>query len=135
MYECLLSEAYNERVEVVYFPLAGQIKGLYCNNTIAINSNTLTTAEKTCILAEELGHYHTTVGDILDQSNLPNRKQEERARRWAYEKLVPLDELDAAIRAGIASHSELAEYMNVTEMFLSASLQYYDVKYGILLNP
>ncbi len=64
MYESLLSEAYEEQVEVVYFPLTERIKGLYYNNTIAIN-NTLTTAEKTCILAEELGHYHTSAGDIL----------------------------------------------------------------------
>lgn len=130
MYENLLVEAHGERVEVVYRPFRGKIKGLYCDNIIAINRNTLTTAERTCILAEELGHYHTSVGDILDQTKLPNRKQEQRARRWGYEKLIPLDKLIAAHKAGVYSGHELAEYLNVTEEFLAAALQYYAVKHG-----
>jgi hypothetical protein len=76
MYETLLQEAHEEEIEVVCIPLHGKLKGLYSCNVIAINSNTATEAEKACILAEELGHYHTTVGDILDQSKTQNRKQE-----------------------------------------------------------
>ena len=32
--------------------------------------------EKACVLAEELGHHYTTVGDIIDQKESENRKQE-----------------------------------------------------------
>jgi len=123
-------EAHAERVEVIYQPFRGKIKGLYCDNVIAINSNLQTTAEKACILAEELGHYYTSVGDILDQSVLQNRKQEQRARRWGYEKLVPLDRLIAAYGAGAHSSHELAECLNITEAFLCSTLQHYMVKYG-----
>jgi hypothetical protein len=130
VYECLLMEAHAERVEVVYQPFRGKIKGLYCDNVIAINSNLQTTAEKACILAEELGHYYTSVGDILDQSVLQNRKQEQRARRWGYEKLVPLDRLIAAYGAGAHSSHELAECLNITEAFLHSALQHYAAKYG-----
>lgn len=49
--------------------------GLYSDGCIWINKN-MTTTEKRCVLAEELGHHYTTVGDILDQSDIGNRKQE-----------------------------------------------------------
>ena len=60
------------------------IKGLYCNNTVAINKSISTQAEKSCVLAEELGHHYTTVGDIIDQTKASNRKQEYRARLYGY---------------------------------------------------
>lgn len=37
-------------------------------------------AEKACVLAEELGHHYTAVGDIIDQSYYSNRKQELRGK-------------------------------------------------------
>lgn len=76
MYEKLLCEAEKENIEVVYMPLKGRIKGLYCDKVIAINKNIETTAEKTCVLAEELGHYYTSCGNIIDTSDTNNRKQE-----------------------------------------------------------
>lgn len=47
---------------------------------IAIRNDITLSTEKACILAEELGHYHTTVGDILNQSISNNRRQELCAR-------------------------------------------------------
>ena len=41
-------------------------------------------------MAEELGHYYTGVGDILDQSSVSNRKQELCGRVYAYNKLIGL---------------------------------------------
>lgn len=131
MYEKLLCEAEKENIEVVYMPLKGRIKGLYCDKVIAINKNIETTVEKTCVLAEELGHYYTTVGNILDQSKIENRKQERRARTLAYQKLVPLDKLVEAYKDGIKNRFELAEYLQVTEKFLDEALKYYKEKYGI----
>jgi Zn-dependent peptidase ImmA (M78 family) len=131
MYEKLLCEAGKENIEVVYMPLKGRIKGLYCDKVIAINKNIETTAEKTCILAEELGHHYTTAGNILNQKKITNRKQERLARAWAYKRLVPLDKLIAAYRAGVKSRYELAEYLHITEQFLAAALNYYKSKYGI----
>jgi Zn-dependent peptidase ImmA (M78 family) len=129
MYERLLNEAQKQRIEVVEFFFRGRIKGLYCNNVIGINRNS-TTVEKACILAEELGHYHTSVGDILDQTHLLNCKQENRARRWGYEKLVPLDKLIAAHNSGFETIYEIADALEVTESFLSGALQHYIAKHG-----
>ena len=44
------------------------LSGLYFNGNIAIEKK-LTQTQKTCVLAEELGHHYTTVGNILDQSD------------------------------------------------------------------
>src|SRR5690554_5342524 len=82
----------NSELEVVEIPLKGNIKGLYADNVIAINKNIDTTVEKACVLAEELGHYYTSIGDILDQTKIENRKQEKRARRWAVDRLIKVED-------------------------------------------
>ena len=53
-----------------------KIKGLYCDGNIALSRNIKTESEKKCILAEEIGHFETSCGDITDQNNISNRKQE-----------------------------------------------------------
>lgn len=131
MYETLAREAENECIEVIEISFKGKIKGLYYNRVIAINKHIETTAEKTCILAEELGHYYTTVGNILDQKKITNRKLERRARAWAYRRLVPLDKLVKAYKEGIRTKHELAEYLDITERFLCDALKYYKEKYGM----
>ena len=128
MYETLLTEAQKENVEVAEIPFL-RVKGLYCDRIIGINKG-MTTAEKACILAEELGHYHTSAGNILDQEQLANRKLEKRARRWGYEKLVPLDKLIEAFNAGVQNRHDLTEYLDVTEKFLLAALKHYQEKHG-----
>ena len=83
-YETLLTKACNEGLIVKEKPLKynnGRIKG----KRIAIRKDLETSAEKTCVLAEELGHHYTSVGNILDQSDPNNRKQEILARTWAYD--------------------------------------------------
>ncbi|WP_059105919.1 ImmA/IrrE family metallo-endopeptidase [Shouchella shacheensis] len=70
-----------------------KIKGLYSGKFIFINQITPTDVEKTCILAEELGHYYTTSGNILDQHSITNRKQEKRTHTWAYERLIPFSKI------------------------------------------
>jgi len=130
MFEALLTEARKEQIEVIDLPFRGRIKGLYFNRVIAINKQIDTIAERTCVLAEELGHYHTSSGDLLDQSHLLNRKLECRAQRWGYEKLVPLDKLIAFYNTGIRTSYDLAEALGVTEAFLTGALQHYINKHG-----
>lgn len=103
----------------------GRIKG----NKIAIRRN-LSMKEKGCILAEELGHYYTTVGNILDQSNEENRKQEQKARLWAYDELIGLDGIIRAYQNGCQNLHEMAEFLDVAEEFLSDALISYQGKYG-----
>lgn len=103
----------------------GRIKG----NKIAIRKN-LTRTEKKCVLAEEIGHYHTTVGDIIQQSSVADRKQELQARIWAYNRLIGLTGIINSYKAGYFTLHDMAEYLEVTEEFLNEALMYYKSKYG-----
>jgi len=127
-YDKLLVEAESNNLIVRERPLRaydGRIRG----KKILIRS-TLTVTKKTCVLAEELGHYYTTVGDILNQEDVSNVKQENKARAWAYGKLVPMEELKHAFDAGYRSTYEIAEYLDIDEGFLKESLDHYTAKYG-----
>lgn len=106
------------------------LKGLYVDECIAIEKG-LSLTEKACILAEEIGHYLTSSGDILDQSRIENRKQEHKARLWAYNTQVGLIGIINAYDAGCHNLFEMAEHLNVTEDFLRDSLDNFRRKFGI----
>ena len=107
-----------------------KLKGLYFDNTIIFDRSLSTSAEKICILAEELGHYETGSGDILDQSQTPNRKQERAAHRWAARELIGLDDIIRASKEDIHNFFELAEFLNVTEDFLREGIEILKEIYG-----
>ncbi len=88
--------------------------------------------EKACVLAEELGHYESSVGNIIDMSNPQNRKQERQARFWAYNKQIGLCGLIQAYEHGCSAKHEIAEYLNVTEEFLQDAVDCYSDKYDIM---
>ena len=110
-------------------PLPGY-KGRLYKNRIAIRKDIPTLKEKACVLAEELGHYHTTVGNILDQSVTSNRKQERTARLWAYDKMIGLSGIIKGYQMRCQNRYELAECLGVTEEFLQEALDCYKEKYG-----
>lgn len=128
-YEKLMIK-YQKDVKIKEKPLKYGFKGLYKNNKIIIDSNIETNKEKACILAEELGHHFTTHGDIIDQSDVRNVKQELKARAWAYERLVGIVALINAHKAGVKGRYELAEFLEIPEWFLLEAIEYYKSKYG-----
>lgn len=132
-YEILLSEASENGLVVKEKPLKynnGRIKG----SRVAIRQDLSTSVEKACVLAEELGHHYTSYGNILDQSNTSNRKQELRARAWAYNKQIGLLGLIRAYEHGCRNRFEIAEYLEVTEEVLEECLIFYRNKYGVCAN-
>lgn len=132
-YEILLSEASENGLIVKEKPLKynnGRIKG----SRVAIRQDLSTSVEKACVLAEELGHHYTTYGNILDQSNISNRKQELRARAWAYNKQIGLLGLIRAYEHGCRNRFEIAEFLEVTEEVLEECLTFYRNKYGTFQN-
>src|SRR5690625_834458 len=129
-YESLTREAYQNNIDIYEKPLKPRVKGLYSDNIIWINKHIETKAEKICVLAEELGHYHTSFGNILDQSKINNRKQEKMARRWPWNKLITPKKLILAFKDGCRSKHEIAEYLNITEPFLEEGIIFYREKYG-----
>lgn len=131
-YEELLNEAETAGVSVDEdYPFKSALKGLYIDNNIALSDCLDTSAEKACILAEELGHHYTTVGNILDSSDSGNAKQEYQARVWSYNRLIGLSGLIRAYQRGCQSFYEVAEFLGVTEECLRKAIECYRVKYGI----
>lgn len=130
-YEKLHQIAESAGVNVVSYPFRSErIRGLYCDGTIAISQDISTTAEKSCVLAEELGHYYTTTGNILDQSDTWNRKQEHRARLYGYNLRIGLMGLVEAYEHGCRNRYEIAEHLGITEEYLEECIHCYREKYG-----
>lgn len=129
-YEKLITEANNNGLKVKEFSIPGY-KGRIKGNRIAIRKDIPPLKEKSCILAEELGHFYTSHGDILDQKIIANRKQEYRARLWAYDKQVGLIRIINAFNAGCQSLYDMAEYLDVSKEFLNRTIKSYRSKYGV----
>lgn len=128
-YEDLLIEAEQAGLIVKEKPLPlsdGRIKG----KRIAIRRDIPTLAQKADVLAEELGHYHTTVGRIIEQDSVKARKQERRARLWGYNKRIGLLGIINAFKAHCQNLFEVAEYLDVSEEALKEALEYYRQIYG-----
>lgn len=129
-YEQLLTVADQDGLLVKEQPLQVH-DGLISGKRIAIRKGIQTQTEKSCVLAEEIGHYRTSTGDILDQSKTENRKQELHARIWAYNELIGLKGIIRCYEHRCHSFSEMAEHLDVTEEFLSDALKYYRKKFGL----
>lgn len=127
-YEELIDE-HNDVEFIEYQFNSERIKGLYSNGVVA-TSNKLSTNKKNGTIAEELGHHHTSSGDIIDMDSTSNRKQELRARVWAYDKLINLQGFIDAFEHHCTNLYETAEFLDVTEEFLIDSINAYMHKYG-----
>ena len=130
--EKLEQDAFEANVRVHDYYLGEEsLRGIYVNGNVAINTSVDNSIEKTCVLAEELGHHHTSVGNILDMDLSGNRKQERQARLWAYNKLIGLTGIIKAFEHGCQNRFEIAEFLDVTEEFLEECVVCYRNKYGV----
>ena len=130
--EELRQQAADNGAEVIDWKFqTDRIKGLYCDGVIAVSKDIDTSAERTCVLAEELGHHMTASGNILNQKDTSNRKQELRGRIWAYNRLIGLTGIIKAYRAGCRNRYEIAQNLEVTEDMLQEAVDYYHEKYGL----
>lgn len=129
-YEQLLTAADQAGLTVKERPLQKH-DGLIRGNRIAIRKSIDTQAEKSCVLAEELGHHYTTTGNILEQaSDVMNQKQEYRARLYGYNLRVGLIGIIKAYEARCRNLHEMAEYLDVPEDYLIEVIDCYRSKYG-----
>ena len=129
-YEQLLTTADQNGLLVKETKLAKQ-DGLLKGKRIAIRKDIETQAEKSCVLAEELGHHYTSSGDILDQDNIMKQKQEYRARLYGYNLKIGLTGLIRAYEAGCRNLYEMADFLDSTEEYLKKAIQCYRSKYGV----
>lgn len=70
-------------------------------------------------MAEEIAHYKTVEGDILNLSIVLNRKYESLGRKWSYRKLMPQKDLEKFIKANeIVYRYDLGEGSEIMIMLL-----------------
>ncbi len=82
-------------------------------------------AEEKVKLAHEIGHCENEGFYSLGEQEQTRKSQEKKADLWAILNLVPLDELEQAVKSGKEDISLLAEHFGVTEAFMQKVLQYY----------
>ncbi len=107
--------------------------GIYLNydniNAIALNYDALGTyIDEKCTLAEELGHYYYDAIYPLYSDYNTISKQEYKAKKYAYNILVPIEKLKDAIKNGIIEIYQLSDYFEVSYDFMLKTLEYYKSK-------
>lgn len=132
-YENLLIVAEKLNLHVYEARFKSGAKALLKGNMVGVNKD-LTEVEKSCALAEEIAHYVTGSGDILDQGDIRNRKQELRARQLSYFELIPLSAIVQAFHARVSGRHDVAEFLGVTEAFLQNSIDRYTEIYGLAVS-
>lgn len=76
-------------------------------------------------LAEEIGHHLRTVGRVVGQNTVADRKGEARGRAWSYVELMPPEMVRKAVSSGIRQPWELAELFGVPDGFVKEAIGYY----------
>ena len=76
-------------------------------------------------LAHELGHCATGSFYNIYAAIDHRQRHENKANKWAIQKLIPVDDLDDAVVEGCHEIWELADRFGVTEDFIRKALCYY----------
>lgn len=76
-----------------------------------------------CVIAEELGHYFTTVGNLTVKSQnysekIQKEKKEKKAKLWASKLLISDKDFVQALYKCIPNQYNMCDYLNVTSEIL-----------------
>lgn len=120
----------------LYAPLPQSVLGYYyCHKDyyIILINEKIKNNERLyrAVLAEEIGHYRTTIGDITPRKymcyseRIELDKKELAALKWATDFLVPTDKLIDTIKNKVAlTFEELLDHFYVTEEFLMLKFKF-----------
>lgn len=122
--------AEQENIEVIPFsiPVNGSMSIMNDNGHCYIGIDTATcdcNSQQRVKLAHELGHCIT--GSFYNRYATADCRQrhENRADKWAIQKLIPVEALDDAISNGSTEIWDLAEQFGVSEDFMRKAICYY----------
>ena len=132
LYEQWLQKADDIGLSVVEIvPFESNAKGLICGDCVGLNQNIETTAERACVLAEEVIHSQVNVGNIHDIRVSGNSRQERKTRKILHHHLADLKTIVSLMKSGCKEINEIAEKMGITEGLLSEAISGYKEEYGI----
>lgn len=84
--------------------------------------NIPTSAEERVVVAHEGGHISTGATHAVSSPYDLIAKHEYKADKWAVQRLISADALDAAVAEGCTDLHSLAEHFNVTEAFMKKAV-------------
>lgn len=88
-------------------------------------SDSIPESKETELIAHELGHCEYA-GFYSRYTPMETRERiEYRARKWQYMHLIPLGKLREALKNGITTPWDLAEYFDVSEQLIRDACDYY----------
>jgi len=123
-------------IKLFHSPLPDSVRGTYYSDTqvtMIVMNESLSEYGATykTILAEELGHYFTSVGDNTPKKHMSYGdklridKSEELALRWASNYLMPNNHLIESLKQNrIETIQDIACIYNVTEEFTALKLEF-----------
>lgn len=107
-------------------------KGVFINYkslNVIVKKPHLTNNEVNCVMCEELGHFYNRATYNINCEDLNYiSKQEYKAKKYAYERLVPYAKLKELARK--YNDYEICEKLDITPTFLKNAYSYYIGKYG-----
>jgi Zn-dependent peptidase ImmA (M78 family) len=114
------------------FPEAKSVSVDYNGYCIGMDKH-LTVRDERVRLAHEIGHCETGsfYSRYLPMQN--RQKLENKANKWAYEKLLPFAQLRAALHKGCRNAYELSEHFDLTEDFIKEAYKYYTETKGLTI--
>lgn len=126
----LYQEANDAGIDIIWMPLRidRSLATQFDDGSFAIGIDPWkmdTIAKEIVCLGHELGHCNT--GSFYNRWATCDirKKHENRADKWAIERLVPLEDFDQAIADGYDNIPDLADYFNVTEDFMRKAVCFY----------
>lgn len=103
-------------------PLDGYIVSLRDGSTLLLINRHRPLAARTAALAEELGHYFRSIGDLRNLRDIAAAKSERLAHVWSVEALLPLEELQAHFARGNGTSWEIAEEVELPLDFVQEAV-------------
>lgn len=100
----------------------------YCDGNIILLNPDQHETEVPGTLAEEIAHYLTSVGDITEQKNAVERKQEQQARDLGAVFVVTPSDILSCYKANLTTYWECAEFLGITVNTLKRAVSVYAKK-------
>jgi hypothetical protein len=115
--------------------MPSQLTGLFYRGSTGLEAiyvrRSITSAHRTCVLAEELSHSIVQDGDIRSLDSVSIAKQEAHAMGIAVEHLLPPRKLLRSLWYNDGALWRVADDLDITEKFLAYAIEYYQRK-GVL---
>ncbi|OTP12510.1 hypothetical protein A5844_000743 [Enterococcus sp. 10A9_DIV0425] len=124
----LLMSMYPELTYKYETEMPDRQKGLYIDNVVYLNPHQ-SLKEMTDTVAEEIGHYLTTVGDIIAQDTNEKRKQEQKARDVGVTLVVAPQDFIDCYKERFKCIWECADFLGITKKTLENAIAIYSKMY------